>query len=142
MSKIEIFSLYVINRTFHIFICKRNPSSYAEACVIESLDSGHQFVHRGNLGVLTGTSQGIYLLLCEFASDERHTLAEKYYLRNEINSLMDELAPVAIDSFLCTFKDRSVEFQEQAYKILRQYDPASASAIEKMVDMHWRKKAI
>jgi len=140
MSNIEIFYLYVINRAFHIFICKKNPASNGEVHVIEVLDSGHQLVHRGNLGVLTGTSQGIYLLLCEFVANEPHTLAEKYYLRNEINASMEQLAKIEMDLFLPDFINHSVAFQEQAYKIIKQYEPSAAAAIEEMVDVHWRKK--
>src|SRR5579864_8710998 len=124
MNAIEILYLYVIDRAFHIFICKKNPKSNASAYVIEVLDSGFQIVHQGNMGVFTGTSQGIYLLLCEFVGEEPHTPAEKYYLRNEINSSMDKMTQIDTDAFLCNFTKNNVDFQEQAYKILKQYDSA------------------
>lgn len=140
MNTIEIFYLYACDRAFHIFICRKNPSRNAEAYVIEVLDNGIQLVHRGNMGDLTGTSQGIYLLLCQFVAEEPHTLAEKYYLRNEINASMDAMAKIEADTFLCNFAKHSVNFQEQVYTIIRQYDASLASRIEEMVDIHWKKR--
>jgi hypothetical protein len=142
MSSVEIFYLYVADRAFHIFVCRPNPSSNGEAYVIEVTDGGVHLVHRGNMGVFTGTSQGLYLLLCHFAAEEPHTLAEKYYLRNEINASMDNMTTVGVDSFLCNFAKHSMEFQEQAYKIMKQYDPPVAARIEAMVEMHWKKKTV
>jgi len=110
--------------------------------VIEVLDTGLQLLHRGNMGVFTGTSQGIYLLLCQFVAEEPHTQREKYYLRNEINSLMEKLAQIEMDVFLCSFAKHSTDFQEHAYKIIKQYDQPAASRIEEMVEMHWKKKPV
>jgi hypothetical protein len=142
MSKIEIRYLYVVDRAFHIFICTKNPTSNAEVYVIEVPSNGYQMVHQGNMGVFTGTSQGIYLLLCHFVGEEPHTIAEKYYLRNEINASMDKMTEISTDTFLLNFPKHSVEFQEQPYKIIKQYDPAVASRIEEMVDIHWKKKTL
>ncbi len=142
MSSIEIFYLHVVDRAFHIFICKKNPSRNGEAYVIEVLGNGSLLLHRGAMGVLTGTSQGIYLLLCEFVGNDPHTQLEKYYLRNEINSSMEKLLRIESETFLSNFGERSVDFQEQSYKIIKQYDPSMALAIEEIVETHWKKKPL